>query len=167
MTPLVLTSILPELQDGFYVDINPVSDKNSWTKVLDSDYRWRGIAITPTPMEFNRGPMFRHYVGNANTDPKKMVDAIYETHPGSMIHFIYINGVDDVSKLLNVTYDEDVVKPYSNQKVYPHLNFITMKLCCKLTPELTKQLYDQFDLIHVDSQMNAHWFVNEVMSYLL
>lgn len=167
MKPLVITSFLPELQDGFYVDINPVSDDNSWTKVLDSQYRWRGIAIIPTQMEFKRGPMFRPYVGDLDADPKKLVDALYETHPGSMIHFIRIGGVRNVSRLLNVIYEEDVIKPYSKQTIYPHLNFISMMLSCEMTPELMKQLYDQFDLVHVDSQMNAHWFVNSVMRYLL
>lgn len=165
--PWVISNFLKEMTDGFYVDVYPESDLNSSTKLLSSEYRWRGISITPTPIEFQRPNMFKSYVIDLKTNPAGLVNSIYLTHPGTMIHYLKINGIEDPSEIFNKTYEEDVIKPYEKQPIYPHLNFICIEIVGSPNDSLSKQLYEQFDVIWNHRENGSDIFVNEVLSYLI
>lgn len=165
--PWVICNFLKEMQHGFYVDINPFNDDDSDTKILDNQYKWRGISISKNKLQFNRSKLFKSYVYDLDSNPQGLVTSLYETHPGSMIHYMRVNNVKNISKLFNNLYTEDVEKPFSKQSIYPHLNIICLEITEKPTNELIKQLYDQFDVKFVHESDNSYYFVNDVMSYLL
>ncbi len=154
------------MTDGFYVDINPVSDSESTTRILSSNYRWRGIAISPNPMEFQRFNMFKFFMIDLNVNPRGLITSIYDTHPGSMIHYMCVNNSPNIKEVFNQVYVEDVEKPFSTNKVYSHLNILSLEVRGTLDEDFKKQLNDQFDLVHFHTDGSNNLFLNNVLSYL-
>lgn len=162
--PWVITHFLKELQYGFYVDINP--DLNSPTQILHDTYRWRGIVIS-NGEEISREKSYKFHRTNLDVYPIQLYKVLYSTHCGSMIHYMRINNIKNLSNLFNVLYTEDVEKQFQHQKCYPHFNIISLELIGPPSQELKDQLYNQFDLELKRIDNNSYWFVNNILSYLL
>lgn len=165
--PWILEYFLKELQDGFYVDINPVNDDDSFTKILDLKYRWRGIAITQNSLPFNRSSLFKQYVIDLDVNPDGFVKSVYENHPGSMLHYVRICNIKNLDILFKTIYHEDVEVPFSTRNIYPHLNFLCLEIVDDIDIKLIDQLYNQFDVRLYCKNNESNIFVNEVMSYLI
>lgn len=165
--PWILQNFLKELQYGFYIDVNPISDQESYTKILDLSYRWRGIIISKESITIDRSDLCKFFIIDLDSNPSGFVNSVYETHPGSMLHYIRIRKVTNVFNLFNSIYNQDVEIPYSTKTIYPHLNIICLEIETPLNDILLNQLYDQFDLKFVCKNDNYNVFVNSVMSFLI
>jgi len=162
--PWVITYFLKELQYGFYVDINPNQDTS--TQILHDVYKWRGVVIS-NEGEISRKNAFQFHKTDLDINPIELYKVLYNVHCGSMIHYMRINNVKNLSNLFNILYKEDVEKQFERQKCYPHFNIISLELIGSPSQDIKDQLYNQFDLElkHIDN--NSYWFVNNILSYLL
>ncbi len=170
MKSWIIKNYLPELTDGFYIDINSESDETSPTKLLDSSYRWRGLYVTPSPQEISRSQLCSPLVKDLDVSPDGIVDEIYKVHPGTMLHFVYIHRMKNLKAFFNSLYRDDVEIPFSKEFVYPHLNFIGLEINMHgedLPEGLEQQLYDQWDVKLLHKQETSFLFTNEILSYLL
>lgn len=165
--PWIITDFLKEMTDGFYIDINSENNMSSPTTILDKNYRWRGMCFTQTPSEFTRGRLCKIIHTDPNNILKNLVDEIYNIHPGTMIHYMYIQSITDLKSLFDAIYEKDVIDPYSKQIVYPHLNIINLEIVGSVDLEMVLQLCNQFDLKFISEQSGSSFFVNEIFSYLL
>lgn len=166
----IIAEFLREMTDGFYIDINSDSDESSPTKLLDVDFRWRGMFITPTAVPVNRTPMCVPVVKDFDAAPKGIVQEIYKAHMGTMLHYVYIHRMTNLKEFFNEIYRKDVEIPFSNEKVWPHLNFIGLEINMQghaLPDGLEQQLYAQFDVKPYKQLGTSFLFVNEILYYLL
>lgn len=157
------------MTDGFYVDVYPESDSDSPTKLLDSDYRWRGVVITPQTIELNRSSLCFPEVVNLEDRPRGLFEAIYKNHIGTMLHFVHIHRLPNLKEVFDTLYVEDVEKQFAHRKIYPRLNIIGLEINMHGNPlpeGFEDDLYKKFDVIPIGQRGTSFCFVNEILSYL-
>jgi hypothetical protein len=166
----IIKEFLREMTDGFYLDINSDSDESSPTKLLAQDYRWRGLSIAPNDQQWVRPSRCANKIMDVDLNPSGVCAEIYKVHPGTMLHYVYIHRLKDLKGFFNAIYHDDVEVPYSQQTVWPHLNFIGLEINMhgeSLPEGMADQLYSQWDVIFHRQEETSFLFVNEIMSYLL
>jgi hypothetical protein len=163
----LINNIFKNMTHGFYIDFGSPNNQESPTFILDHKYKWRGIYQTKEKL--NSRSKFCHIIDtNINENPNIFIDSVNSIHPGSMLHYVYINECQQLSNVFDSFYNKNITTPYLNNPHYLRLNIIFLELSnCYIDQSFIDTLKDKHDLILFNESHNNYKFINQVYNILL